>query len=137
MKEFQVGNIVKTKKGDKCIIVDIEGKEAFVFNLSKMEPQTINISNIKEKVGDSNSTTIIVNGKKVVRKKDEDEPTESANEAIEIEKEENTENEKTNEENKQPTEALGELVKLFGKAAIELGNIFTNLVEDISDDPKE
>ena len=126
MKKYQIGNIIKTKKGDKCIIVDMEEKEAFVFNLSEMEPEKIKITDIKEKVGDANYTTVVINGKKQVRNQNEEEATEVDEEEI-IEEEI-----ETSEEDNDPTEAFGELMKLFGKAATELGNIFTKIAE--SDD---
>lgn len=128
MKKYQIGNIIKTKKGDKCIIVDMEEKEAFVFNLSEMEPEKIKITDIKEKVGDANCTTIVINGKKQVRNQNEEEATEVDEEEI-IEEEI-----ETSEEDNDPTEAFGELMKLFGKAATELGNIFTKIAESDEDE---
>ena len=127
MKKYQIGNIIKTKKGDKCIIVDMEEKEAFVFNLSEMEPEKIKITDIKEKVGDANCTTIVINGKKQVRNQNEEEATEVDEEEI-IEEEI-----ETSEEDNDPTEAFGELMKLFGKAATELGNIFTKIADGEQD----
>lgn len=127
MKKYQVGNIIKTKEGDKGIILDIKDKEMLIFNFSIMEPERFKISDIKEKVGDADNTTIIVNGKKTERKKDEDEAQEvENNETIEKEDEEETEND--------PAETFGELIKLFGKAAIEVGNILTRMVESDEDD---
>lgn len=128
MKKYQIGNIIKTKKGDKCIIVDMEEKEAFVFNLSEMEPEKIKITDIKEKVGDANYTTVVINGKKQVRNQNEEEATEVDEEEI-IEEEI-----ETSEEDNDPTEAFGELMKLFGKAATELGNIFTKIAESDEDE---
>jgi len=121
MKKYQIGNIIKTKKGDKCIIIDIEEKEAFVFNLTEMEPEKIKLTDIKGKVGDANCTTVVIDGKKQVRKQNEEE-------AIEVEDEEKneTETEETSEEDNNLAETFGELMKLFGKAATELGNIFSN-----------
>lgn len=129
MKKIQIGNIIKTKAGDKCIVVDIHDNEAVVFNLCEMEPQTIKISDIKGKIGDANCTTTIINGKKTVRNKDEEEATE-------VTENENTENTETESEEieRNPAELLGELVKLFGKAAIEVGNIITELAESDEDD---
>ena len=131
MKKYQIGNIIKTKKGDKCIIVDMEEKEAFVFNFSEMEPEKIKITDIKEKVGDANCTTIVINGKKQVRNQNEEEATEVDEEEI-IEEEI-----ETSEEDNDPTEAFGELMKLFGKAATELGNIFTKIAESDENDTKK
>ncbi len=137
MKKYQVGNLIKTKKGDKCVIVDMHDNEAFVFNLSEMEPETIKLTNIKEKIGDANCTTMIIDGKKIVRKQDEDEAKEVNNDEtteVEVEKEKN---EESSEENNNSAETFAELVKLFGKAAIELGNILTNVVESDEDDNRK
>ncbi|MDO4391523.1 MAG: hypothetical protein Q4C11_00255 [Clostridium sp.] len=132
MKKYQIGNVVETKDGDKCIVVDIKDKEAVVFSLSIMEPETIKLSEIKEKIADANYTTVIVNGKKTVRKQDEEEFKEEKDETIEIE-----ENEESSKECNDPAEMFGELVKLFGKAAIEIGNIITKVAEsDDEDDNK-
>lgn len=131
MKKYQIGNIIKTKKGDKCIIVDMEEKEAFVFNLSEMEPEKIKITDIKGKVGDANCTTVVINGKKQVRKQNEEEAKVVDDE--EIIEEETEEIEETSEEDNDPTEAFGELMKLFGKAATELGNIFTKIADGEQD----
>ena len=125
MKKIQIGNIIKTKAGDKCIILDIHDNEAMVFNFCEMEPQTMKLSEIKEKIGDANCTTTIINGKKTVRNKDE-----------EVTENEDTENTETESEttDRNPAELLGELVKLFGKAAIEVGNIITEIAESDEDD---
>jgi len=129
MKKYQIGNIIKTKKGDKCIIVDIEEKEAFVFNLSEMEPEKIKITDIKGKVGDANCTTVVINGKKQVRNQNEEEAKVIDDDEEIVE----DENEETSEEDNDPTEAFGELMKLFGKAATELGNIFTKIADGEQD----
>lgn len=131
MKKYQIGNIIKTKKGDKCIIVDMEEKEALVFNLSEMEPEKIKINDIKGKVGDANCTTVVINGKKQVRNQNEEEATEVDDEEI-IE-----ESEEISEKDNDSTEAFGELMKLFGKAATELGNIFTQIAESDENDTEK
>lgn len=133
MKKYQIGNVVETKDGDKCVIVDIKDKEAVVFSLSIMEPETIKLSEIKEKIADANCTTMIVNGKKTVRKQNEEKFKE---ENEEINDKEQEETEESDEEDNNPTEMFGELIKLFGKAAIELGNILTKVVESDEDDNK-
>jgi len=48
MKKYEIGNIVKTKEGDTCVIVDILDKEAMVFNMTKLRPETIQINTIKQ-----------------------------------------------------------------------------------------
>lgn len=132
MKKFKIGNIVKNKKGDNCIILDIKGDRALIFNLDEMEPQGIELSDISKKIGDANCTTTVIDGKKTVRKKDEDEE-EIENDKPETEK--NDEKEETEEENPKESvaDAFGELMKLFGKAAIEIGNILVNTTEAESD----
>ena len=127
MEKLKVGNIVKTKKGQTCVIVDILDDSVIIFNLTKMEPDKIKIKEIKEIIGEANCTTMVVNGKKVMEKD------------IEVEAEEVEEIEKEPEESKEdddPAEVFGELIKLFGKAAIELGNILTKIVESDEDDNK-
>lgn len=127
MEKLKVGNIVKTKKGQTCVIVDILDDSAIIFNLTKMEPDKIKIKEIKEIIGEANCTTMVVNGKKVMEKD------------IEVEAEEIEEIEKEPEESKEDNdsaEVFGELIKLFGKAAIELGNILTKIVESDEDDNK-
>lgn len=142
MKKFQIGNIVKNKKGDNCIILDIKGDRALIFNLDEMEPQGIELTDISKKVGDANCTTTVIDGKKIVRKKDEKESKEieddSMDEKTDDENKEKTEKEKTEKEETKEIEnisdAFGELMKLFGKAAIEIGNILVNATEAESDE---
>ena len=122
MKKYKSGDIIKTKKGDKCIILDIADDEAMIFNLSKVEPDTIKLNEIEKVVGKANHTTMIVNGKKV--KSDNDE-----------EKEETTYvDEKTDEEDDDIEKKFGELIKLFGQAAISLGNIFVKMAQEDEDE---
>lgn len=129
MEKLKVGNIVKTKKGQTCVIVDILDDSAIIFNLTKMEPDKIKIKEVKEIIGEANCTTMVVNGKKVMEKDIEVE----TDEVEEIEKEQEQEESK---EDNDPAEVFGELIKLFGKAAIELGNILTKIVESDEDDNK-
>ena len=129
MEKLKVGNIVKTKKGQTCVIVDILDDSAIIFNLTKMEPDKIKIKEIKEIIGEANCTTMVVNGKKVMEKDIEVE----TDEVEEIEKEQEQEESK---EDNDPAEVFGELIKLFGKAAIELGNILTKIAESDEDDNK-
>lgn len=117
MKKYKSGDIVKTKNGDKCIIVDIMDDDAMIFNLSKMEPDTIKINEIEKTVGKANCTTMIVNGKKV-KSEDEEEKTEYVDEK-EKEKDDDDINER-----------FGELIKIFGQAAIALGNIFVKMSQE-------
>lgn len=128
MKKYKIGNIVKIKNGDKCVIVDIIDDEAMVFNISKLEPDKIKLNSIEKIVGEANCTTMVVDGKNVTVKKGcSEEPEEETEETEETEElEETEESEKDND----PSELFGELIKLFGKAAIEIGNILTEVAEE-------
>lgn len=125
MKKYKIGNIVKIKNGDKCVIVDIIDDEAMVFNISKLELDKIKLNSIEKIVGEANCTTMVVDGKNVTVKKGcSEEPEEETEETEELE--ETEESEKDND----PSELFGELIKLFGKAAIEIGNILTEVAEE-------
>ena len=113
MKKYEMGNIVETKEGDKCILIDITKDEALVFNLSKLHPDTIKLDNIEKKLKESNCTVVIEK-----KHKDEDEETEQ------------TECEKVHE----PNEKIAELLKIFGEAATELGNICKRASEGDTDE---
>ena len=111
MKKYEIGNIVKTKEGDKCIILDFIDNKILVFNMSEMHPDEIKENDIAEKIGEINNTTVIVNGKRVDHN----------------EKEENDKNETEDDEDIE--KKFAELIKTFGKAAIELGEIFVKISE--------
>jgi uncharacterized protein YkvS len=131
MKKYEIGNIVKTKKGDNCVIVDIIDDDAIIFNITKMRPDTINIKEIKEVIGKANCTTMVIDGKEVRVKTDEEtKENETKNET----NEEDNKNETNESENDDIEEIFGEMVKIFGKAAIELGNIFIKIAEGNADD---
>lgn len=125
MENLKIGKIVKTKKGDACVVVDILDDEAIIFNITKMHPDKIKNKEIKEIIGEANCTTMVVDGKKVTVKKGCSEETEETEKETEESKEDND-----------PAEVFGELIKLFGKAAIELGNILTKIAESDEDDNK-
>ena len=90
MKKYEIGNIVKTKEGSKCIILDFIDDEVLVFNLSELHPDKIKMDDIVEKIKEAKGTTIIIE---------------------DIEKK------------------FAELLKIFGKAAMELGEIFVKIAE--------
>jgi len=117
MKKYEIGNIIKTKEGDTCVIVDNMKKEAMVFNIIKLKEETKKIRKIKEKTGEADCTTMIINGKKVSKVEGK------------IEKEKETE-----EEYEDATKKFAELLKTFGQAAIELGNIFDKIAEEEPDE---
>ena len=115
MEKLKVGNIVKTKKGQTCVIVDILDDSAIIFNLTKMEPDKIKIKEIKEIIGEANCTTMVVNGKKVMEKD------------TEVETEENKRTETIETDNDENVVEFAEAIKAFGQAAITLGNILIDL----------
>lgn len=115
MEKLKVGNIVKTKKGQTCVIVDILDDSAIIFNLTKMEPDKIKIKEVKEIIGEANCTTMVVNGKKVVEKD------------TEVETEENKRTETIETDNDENVVEFAEAIKAFGQAAITLGNILIDL----------
>lgn len=123
MKKYEIGNIVKTKEGDTCVIVDILDKEAMVFNMTKLRPETIQINTIKQKTGEADCTTMVINGKKITKKEEINEDNEQENE--------NEDKDKDKEEyDEDMTRKFAELLKTFGKAAIEVGNIFEKIAEE-------
>ena len=115
MEKLKVGNIVKTKKGQTCVIVDILDDSAIIFNLTKMEPDKIKIKEVKEIIGEANCTTMVVNGKKVMEKD------------TEVETEENKRTETIETDNEENVVEFAEAIKAFGQAAITLGNILIDL----------
>lgn len=115
MEKLKVGNIVKTKKGQTCVIVDILDDSAIIFNLTKMEPDKIKIKEVKEIIGEANCTTMVVNGKKVMEKD------------TEVETEENKRTETIETDNDENVVEFAEAIKAFGQAAITLGNILIDL----------
>lgn len=115
MEKLKVGNIVKTKKGQTCVIVDILDDLAIIFNLTKMEPDKIKIKEVKEIIGEANCTTMVVNGKKVMEKD------------TEVETEENKKTETIEIDNDEIVVEFAEAIKAFGQAAITLGNILIDL----------
>ena len=48
MKKYEIGNIVKTKEGNKCVILDFIDDEVIVFNLSELHPDKIKMDDIVE-----------------------------------------------------------------------------------------
>lgn len=115
MEKLKVGNIVKTKKGQTCVIVDILDDSVIIFNLTKMEPDKIKIKEVKEIIGEANCTTMVVNGKKVMEKD------------TEVETEENKKTETIEIDNDEIVVEFAEAIKAFGQAAITLGNILIDL----------
>lgn len=111
MKKYEIGNIVKTKEGSKCIILDFIDDEVIVFNLSELHPDKIKMDDIVEKIKEAKGTTIIIDKKSECDSDDEKEETEE-----DIEKK------------------FAELLKVFGKAAIELGEIFVKIAESDEDE---
>lgn len=79
METYKMGDLIKTKRGDKAVIIDIleDNEKAIVFNLSKMHPDKINIKDIKEKVVDPDCKIVI---EKVQIKNDEDSETDTKEE---------------------------------------------------------
>ena len=61
MEKYKTGDVVKTKKGNKAIIVEIgkDHKEALIFDLTEMHPGKIKIADIKEKIDDPNCKVVI------------------------------------------------------------------------------
>ena len=124
MKNLKIGKIVKTKKGDTCVIVDILDDEAIIFNITKMEPDKIKTKDIKEIIGEANCTTMEIDGKKVTIKGTEEK---------EEEKTESDDNGESEEKDNNFTEMFGELIKLFGQAAISLGNVLVDIGKEDKD----
>lgn len=124
MEKLKVGNIVKTKKGQTCVIVDILDDEAIIFNITKMHPDKIKIKEIKEIIGEANCTTMVVDGKKVTVKNHEEEKVEA-----DSNENQDSDNFEEKEEN-DTTERFGEMVKAFGQAAIALGNILVDIATE-------
>lgn len=73
MEKYKNGDLVKTNKRDKVVILDISKNEnkALIFNLSQMHPDIIKIKDIKEKIDDSNCK-VIVNKVKISDEQDND-----------------------------------------------------------------
>lgn len=114
MKKYQIGNVIKTKTGDKCIILDFIDGKILVFNMSEMHPDKIQENDIAEKIQESNSnTTIVINGKTVNNSEKEEKETEYDEDA---------------------DRKFAELIKTFGKAAIELGEILMKVAESDEDE---
>ena len=113
MKKYEIGNIVKTKEGSKCIILDFIDDEVLVFNLSELHPDKIKMDDIVEKIKEAKGTTIIID-----KNNNDSDNTK-----------ENTEETEDNIEKK-----FAELLKVFGKAAIELGEIFVKIAESDEDE---
>lgn len=128
MEKLKVGNIVKTKKGQTCVIVDILDDEAIIFNITKMHPDKIKIKEIKEIIGEANCTTMVVDGKKVTVKNHEEEKTEA-----DSNENQDSDNFEEKEEN-DTTERFGEMIKAFGQAAIALGNILVDIAKEEEDE---
>lgn len=127
MENLKIGKIVKTKKGDTCVVVDILDDEAIIFNITKMHPDKIKIKEIKEIIGEANCTTMVVDGKKVTVKKGCSEETEET----EADSNENQDSDNFEEkEENDTTERFGEMVKAFGQAAIALGNILIDIATE-------
>lgn len=108
MKKYEIGNIVKTKEGSKCIIIDFIDDEVLVFNLSELHPDKIKMEDIVEKIKEAKGTTIIID-----KNNNDSDNTKQ-----------NTEETEDDIEKK-----FAELLKVFGKAAIELGEIFVKIAE--------
>ena len=113
MKKYEIGNIVKTKEGNKCVILDFIDDEVIVFNLSELHPDKIKMDDIVEKIKEAKGTTIIID-----KNNNDSDNTK-----------ENTEETEDNIEKK-----FAELLKVFGKAAIELGEIFVKIAESDEDE---
>lgn len=113
MKKYEIGNIVKTKEGNKCVILDFIDDEVIVFNLSELHPDKIKMDDIVEKIKEAKGTTIIID-----KNNNDSDNTK-----------ENTEETEDNIENK-----FAKLLKVFGKAAIELGEIFVKIAESDEDE---
>lgn len=114
MKKYEIGNIVKTKEGSKCIILDFIDDEVLVFNLSELHPDKIKMDDIVEKIKEAKGTTII------------------------IDKNNNSDSDSTEKESEETEEDIekkfAELLKIFGKAAMELGEIFVKIAESDEDE---
>jgi len=82
-----------------------------VFNMSKMHPDKIKLNEIEEKMDEPNCTTVVINGKKV---KDTNENNTEKEDEIEID----------------GTDKLIELLRMFGKAASELGRVLEEITEE-------
>lgn len=128
MENLKIGKIVKTKKGDACVVVDILDDEAIIFNITKMHPDKIKIKEIKEIIGEANCTTMVVDGKKVTVKNHEEEKVEA-----DSNENQDSDNFEEKEEN-DTTERFGEMVKAFGQAAIALGNILVDIAKEEEDE---
>ena len=128
MENLKIGKIVKTKKGDACVVVDILDDEAIIFNITKMHPDKIKIKEIKEIIGEANCSTMVVDGKKVTVKNHEEEK-------VEADSNENQDSDNLEEkEENDTTERFGEMVKAFGQAAIALGNILVDIAKEEEDE---
>lgn len=125
MKKLSMGKIVKLKNDNTCVVVDVLGQEAIVFNITKMRPDKIKIKDIKDIVGEANCTTMVVEEKEKetkTKEKIENKHTDS-----------NQDKESEDLKDKEVNDGLkecGELIKLFGEAAMLLGGIFMDAAKE-------
>lgn len=59
MEKYKAGDIIRVKKGDKSVIIDIQNDEALIFNITRRHPEKIKLSEIKEKINDPNCNVVI------------------------------------------------------------------------------
>ena len=90
MENFKIGDMVRTNKGDKAILVDIseDRKNTLIFNLSKMRPVATEMKNIKEKINDPNYKVVV--GKSVECSPENSNEDEIKDELIETLRDENS-----------------------------------------------
>ena len=123
MQKFEQGNVVKTKDGDKAVIIENQGNKTVVFNITQTKPDVIDTEDITEVIDDPTcKVTVEKNTIKVCNnvKKDEKICNEMQNDAKEC----------NDEDDEDLCEEFGEILKTFGEAAISLGNIFLKMAKE-------
>ena len=119
MQEFEQGNVVKTKDGDKAVIIENQGNKTLIFNITQTKPDVIDTEDIKEVIDDpSCKVTVEKNTIQVCNKvkKDEKICNEMKNNETEC-----------NDDEEDLCKEFGGILKTFGDAAISLGNIFIKM----------
>ena len=132
MEKYKMGDMIKTKKGDRAIIVDIieDDEKAIIFNLSKMHPGKIKIEDIKEKVNDPNCKVIVERigiNKNTKNESEDDEEIDEDEETIE------TLIEELEEEKEKHQETKDELIITLKKEVNFIENLVNNIIRKITE----
>ena len=131
MKKYKMGDMIKTRKGDEAVILELkdDGEKAIIFNLSKMRPMKIDTDDIKEIVNNPKCNVVVerIDINKTNKEHEEDADEIDDDEAIE------TLLEELEEEKEKHQETKDELILTLKSEVNFIESLVNNIIRKITE----